>query len=272
MKIMCHVNYLIIVLYLGFNPIKLRQITIDQLNIYTKKIPYITPSLTFINIKDPANHVRVKITKIIISSNYPTYWNGIYYFYGRFNPSIAYWNNKLLMGWRTYTYNSDLKFSWVFDSLEGIDINSTYLGLGYNTDNIGDKNRFYLHREDPRLMVLSNGSLFVSYSFRSKETYGFTNCYFIITKNSNNIAQFSLSYEIQLPLGKKGSPHEKNWMAFEYNKEILMIESLNPLHIIKIDESLPDVNGTRYATTIVKEPYNPDFGYIGKDISTLHSQ
>jgi hypothetical protein len=81
------------------------------------------------------------------------------------NPSLARWHNATLFSWRKSFENSKIVFGWLNDDMTKVDEDKSYLGLNYSNTNFLIKDvGFNTVQEDPRLLVLSDNRLLISYS------------------------------------------------------------------------------------------------------------
>ena len=219
----------------------------------------------------PDDRVRVKITKILESSNYPTFWLTTYELPLIFNPTFVKWHGKILISWRTilsdvYLPDSDIRLAWMYHNFDGINTNLEYLGLGYNLNNTGKSANYAWDREDPRLFVLPDNRLLITYAiytgrhpngiFQQIFFYGYLN-------NITNIVEFTESKKLHLV---QKNMHQKNWIPFinANNSELYFIESLYPLHIVKLDYTLGQKSDEQLAVTVIKYPSTMELPWLGE--------
>lgn len=169
-----------------------------------------------------------------------------------FNPSIVKWNNSLLLSFRIYDtkLNSANKIGLIFLNNNFEPISKTYILKIEQKEiinfNINKKTK--INEQDPRL-VLINNKLKITYS-----NYKIGRMFIadLIFKDDNFIAKKPiciLNFD-----GAQKNRLEKNWMPFEYQKELLLIYSLQPHKIIKL-------NATNYGKTYTNTTTNFNWQY-----------
>jgi hypothetical protein len=169
---------------------------------------------------------------------------------------------------------SRLEFSWLtggdfFESLR-LDKSNRDMGFGwrYNSDLIAQDFNFF--QEDGRLLVLHDNRLLVSYSVMKGIRFRggcFHPCYFYAHYNNITRAiEFSpsviIAYEDPINLSLGQSNDQKNWIPFEFRRDVYFIQSLEPFHIVQVSQ----IESYRASVrTIVNDssilPWSKDYGW-----------
>jgi predicted GH43/DUF377 family glycosyl hydrolase len=152
----------------------------------------------------------------------PTIWN----------PSIVYWMGRYLVCWRDISsiYQGQLAFGWLTTDMKQIDSQS-YLGIGGTNDEKKIhpipffKKPGAIEQEDPRLFLLSNGSLVISFTgffpnpAKPHVRIGKNIQGYILANYHEKESKIVFQEKITIFDYKQG-PHanrQKNWIPFEYH-------------------------------------------------------
>ncbi len=153
-----------------------------------------------------------------------------YFFPDHLLPSFVQWHDKTLVCWRSDFKVAKLKYGWfnIYDLKVGSNISESfrYVGIGIKTteyESLG-----FVKQEEPRLMVLSDGSLLNM--FTGNAHYKLSSIhYYISTYNATtDTIDFGETVWMKYP-GK-----QKNWVPFEHGGVLYFIEQINPLHVVTI--------------------------------------
>ena len=178
----------------------------------------------------PDERMRVKIQKIL-ALEYPSFWIESYLFPNMLNPSIERWNNHTMMIWRPGLYDSNITVAWLNANNSKIDEEKIMNGLGFRSQFSIKLFPFNNMREDPRLLLMHDNSLVITYTSKVSLFEPPKQCYTIgrINKITGKI-EFIDSILME---NKEWKPTQKNWIPFENNNKLLFIQNINPLHIIE---------------------------------------
>lgn len=190
-----------------------------------------TPSLKM-EVENPDEKTRVEMEKILVVAP-PDFWVDTHIIRGIRNPSLVFWMNKTLILWPVINYGANtcfIQFCWLNENFTidaraenfGIDANTRIKTLSFNRID-----------EDPRLLLLKNGSIFVTTSVKINSLRDHPReSYLVIHFNaSSQRAEFQDSALLHSPsINAIG----KNWIPFEYNQSIYLIVSINPSHIVEL--------------------------------------
>ena len=182
---------------------------------------------------NPDENLRV-LAQMAEIVEYPRFWLWSKKLGAYMNPSIVQWHNKTLLIYRnSYSYKVTT-LSWMRDDLKGVDPAATYLGIrsGYMLSYDGNQ-------EDPRGLVLSDGSLLITYGSTTPSSCHIK--YVIGTVDAAGKASFSQSVQMRYTNKKLQQPFEKNWISFEYNGSVNFFTHLNPYTVVEFWRSTDDV-------------------------------
>lgn len=229
---------------LGINYRNIPVIPDDVISQYKiEKIP--VPSLRMAD-NLPDEKVKIVIQRLE-TINPPYYWVQTIHMPKIFNPSLAVYNNRTLIAYRSGRYNSVVKFAWMSPDRTYIDFKAELFGLSpwdslsIPINRLIEDNRestpFNALQEDPRLLSLSDGTILLTYAvFLGNERVdgmkGFKQCLNIARYNQASKKlefQDSLLFNVSF----SGKVNQKNWIPFEYKESLMFIVSIDPLHIVK---------------------------------------
>jgi hypothetical protein len=148
------------------------------------------------------------------------------------NPSIVYWMGRYLVCWRDISsiYQGQLAFGWLTTDMKQIDSQS-YLGIGGTNDEKKIhpipffKKPGAIEQEDPRLFLLSNGSLVISFTgffpnpAKPHVRIGKNIQGYILANYHENENKIVFQEKITIFDYKQGpnANRQKNWIPFEYH-------------------------------------------------------
>lgn len=215
--------------------------------------------------------------------DYPFYWTDTHIIKGYFNSAIIRWHNASLIAYRGgRKTRTQLSFSWMSDDFKTVDLDREYLGLmGRGQGALVKKSGAFDHsEEDPRMLVLSNNRLMVSYisCLNDCPDYYFNTTITFFTMNLNKQTnQIEFGKSIYLDYSSWQAPEEytyvqgirtvkqKNWVPFEYNGAIHFIHTFYPLQVLEVIGR--DANGFGIMKYVVKDtdlyaiPWKKSFGW-----------
>jgi hypothetical protein len=194
------------------------------------------------------------------------YWVDSYPLKGYFNPSFARWHDEILMVHRQHIGQPGMlpdptciAFVWLTNNTFLPNITSNHRNISVNTiiTEFDDGSNHF--QEDPRVLVLKNGSLLLTYATYHNKIHSFL--YAIIDFNSQTgLAEIGGSYHFT---HHENDLNQKNWMPLESAGRLLFFQSINPMHIVEIDyvnvaEHKTSVK-TVHKSELVTLPFNEDF-------------
>lgn len=174
-------------------------------------------------------------------------------------PSLVEVNDQVLVIFRNYQHNAKIAFGWMTNdtSFEYIDAPVSYYNISYRGTVFG----FSEVQNDPKSLLLRSATMrhkypnhvnehhtnghevYISYSSGSKK-----NCvnHFVRMFIPSEAAMFNaiLNPSLAPPrvvfskpnelYYREGGDYQKNWVAFEYKTKLLLIERINPMHIMEL--------------------------------------
>lgn len=213
---------------------------------------------------NPDELLRIIVQKSIILQP-PIYWIDSYYLPNIFNPSIALWNGHILMCWRSASVRgvqkSFLKFGWLNSTSFQLNSSLSYLGIGSSTKvSVSTKDNYNILQDDPRLLVLNDNNLLVTYASVFEKLNRYSSL--LININKNGLAHLYNSTQL---IHKETGIAQKNWVPFEYNNTLLYMQTINPLHIVSVGNKVDidtNITTTMYKLDEVKLPWPEEFGKL----------
>jgi hypothetical protein len=167
--------------------------------------------------------------------------------------------------------HENLHFRWIergSHSLNKINMSETYLGIGPSTlitpQESFAANSDFVTIENPRLLLLSNGTIIMTYEALTRNIGHFQNM--VAFSLDSTRLEYTFTNSSILGRGGPDSP-EKNWIPFEHVDDqgfsnVFYVQSINPLHIV----SCSGQPGTRLtihtvsALPRIELPWPPYFG------------
>eukprot|EP01038_Epipyxis_sp_PR26KG_P011749 gene11749-15721_t len=149
------------------------------------------------------------------------------------NPSIMYWQDRVLMCTEFHWHPSSLIFAWI--NVSGFPfINDHYLGISNGAKEIDGT---IMHGIDCRMLPTSKESFTVSYGNPDvspmRVSIGHINI-----NSENQLAKFSHLYRSITPdpLNDPSEFHskQKNWVPFNYKNSVYYLVRINPMHVVNI--------------------------------------
>lgn len=194
--------------------------------------------------------MRIEILKIL-SVAPPTFWKATFSLGNILNPALERWQGRTFFTWRNGMYDSPINYAW-FDQqwLRAREKDAKPYAFLESIINITiAEHVFNRLQEDPRLLSRHDGSLTIVYTAKESLFKPPKQCYCHLTLDSKNQVIVSDS----VLLDNHGlDPNQKNWIPFEYNKELYFIQTVNPLHILR--HTTTDTNRVGQLTTVYHSP------------------
>lgn len=207
-----------------------------------KPMPSLVPKDKY---PDEAMRVFIQYFEIV---NYPHYWIDTKLFRNYFNGAVVRWQNATLLCYRGGpSYYSHLRFSWMSDDFSSVDLEREYLGIRGRDETKYVREATHT-QEDPRMLVLSNGTLVVMYVACRGDCgpiFNTTIAYTMLTFNkTSGKVDFSDSVYLDVEPYMKPSDHhyvngkasikQKNWVPFEYNHTLYFATHLYPMQVVEV--------------------------------------
>lgn len=208
--------------------------------------------------------MRIEILKIL-SVAPPTFWKETFYFGNMLNPALERWQGRTFFTWRKGMYDSPINYAWfnqqwLSDGEKNNKKPSAFLGSIINISIA--EHVFNRLQEDPRLLARHDGSLTIVYTAKESLFKPPKQCYCQLTLDSSS-KQVIVSDSVLLD-GHGLDPNQKNWIPFEYNKELYFIQTVNPLHILRHtttdNQQVGQLTTVHRAPTEIHLPWMKEYG------------
>jgi hypothetical protein len=210
-------------------------------------------SLKFMNV-DPKNafsmtadeRMRNCIQKIVAVEP-ATFWTETYSLPGLVNPAIERWSNgETIAVWRQSLWDRRVS-NMTGRGSPGVDKEKLHLGIGYS-HNLEDPST-NAPQYDPRLLLMSDGTLVVTYTIEYGQHANFMMGFFLVgVENPSKEAKAVVLREGSIldvsSLDQVEKHSQKNWVPFEYQGRLLYILSTNPLHIVELQQDTNTTSGS----------------------------
>jgi predicted GH43/DUF377 family glycosyl hydrolase len=118
-------------------------------------------------------------------------------------------------------------------------VNNTYFPFHSSEDYLGISTKINplnqeLVGQDPRFIQVDENRLFVAYTNRFGHVVRMGMAEVVLNTDTGITSLENVHGTINPPEGHRGD--EKNWSPFLYNGTVLMIQSINPLHVVQLDD------------------------------------
>lgn len=196
------------------------------------------PSLQM-NVRTRDDVMRYEILKILALSP-PTFWKETFYLGQMLNPTFELWHNKVLFAWRNGMYDSPMNFAWF--SLSKLLASKDTVQLGKVDSRypffekvipLQVKEFDFNHlQEDPRLLARSDGNLTLVYTAKHSLFRPPKQCYCQLTMDKQSPTGLQVTDSVLLD-GHTFDPGQKNWIPLEYRQQLYLLQSVNPLRVLR---------------------------------------
>jgi len=169
------------------------------------------------------------------------------------NPTIVKLPNKdlYLVSWRSFD-DYDLKFGILNMSTLNRTLSNSTLedGFGFSPSHRFPipVQQFNYDQQDPRLLAENSTSLLLSYTvFLGNRPNGkFKQSFARLGVNGSKNVTIGQSHLLDYP---QDGPNQKNWVPFFYDKKVLFMQSIVPLHVVEV---VNDEGGNAVVKTFVR--------------------
>lgn len=223
------------VYYFNYDPFSLRIVNETDINHFKNGIP--VKSLETSRQKTADERMR-NYVHTILAVHEPTFWKEEYFIENICNPSIAQRGNRseFLISWHCFD-KEDVKFGWLkLQNSSKVYSNESLfedLGLSPSSKFPIQSNEFNYYQHDPRLLVENDTSILVTYGVHLGQFPNGISKQSAVRINLQS-DQALLSDSILLEYFEGGN--QKNWIPFIYEKKILYIQNIAPLHVVELTD------------------------------------
>jgi hypothetical protein len=154
------------------------------------------------------------------------------------NPGVIPWKGRLFLAsglaWGFTeggkSANEKTEFQWVNNTYFPFHSSEDYLGISTKINPLNQE----LVGQDPRFIQVDENRLFVAYTNRFGHVVRMGMAEVVLNTDTGITSLENVHGTINPPEGHRGD--EKNWSPFLYNGTVLMIQSINPLHVVQLDD------------------------------------
>lgn len=193
----------------------------------------------------------------------PDYVVDMFYVLNRMNPSIAVWHNHTLCGWTILKYSIEdddsFQLGWMNETTFSVDENINLFGI--NSSTTIKSYPFNRRKEDPRLLVLKDNSLLISYTAKASLFSTIMQCFIRATLNPiTNTVEFKDTW---LMYDQERNLTGKNWIPMQHKHRLMFIVHINPMIVLEVvgkGEGHKAITKVVSNSSFVNLPWDPEFG------------